>query len=147
MNYKIWENKAITLGKCLTVFISVKHFQEKKQHDLSFLFAFPFPFPHPFWEEFALIRDKFPKFLIKIENFQSSSLLIFLIPNLSQKVNAEKVAVFGKKMTQKLYRRHSGRPGGMKVETFNQLQQRIPERIIEHTIRGSFLKEEHCLTT
>ncbi|KAB2059169.1 hypothetical protein ERO13_A11G265333v2 [Gossypium hirsutum] len=44
-------------------------------------------------------------------------------------------------MTQKLYRRHSGRPGGMKVETFNQLQQRIPERIIEHAIRGSFLKE------
>ncbi|GAB4846606.1 60S ribosomal protein L13 [Ancistrocladus abbreviatus] len=51
-------------------------------------------------------------------------------------VNAEKVAVSGKKRTQKLYRRHSGRPGGMKVETFDQLQQRIPERIVEHAVRG-----------
>ena len=37
-------------------------------------------------------------------------------------INAEKVAVTGRKREQKLYRRHSGRPGGMKVETFEQLQ-------------------------
>ncbi|KAI3457603.1 hypothetical protein Pfo_014266 [Paulownia fortunei] len=55
-------------------------------------------------------------------------------------VNAEKVAVSGKKRTQKLYRRHSGRPGGMKVETFDQLQKRIPERIIEHAVRGMLPK-------
>ncbi|KAD6454084.1 hypothetical protein E3N88_08790 [Mikania micrantha] len=55
-------------------------------------------------------------------------------------VNADKVAVSGKKRTQKLYRRHSGRPGGMKVETFDQLQQRIPERIIEHAVRGMLPK-------
>lgn len=55
-------------------------------------------------------------------------------------VNAEKVAVSGKKRTQKLYRRHSGRPGGMKVETFDQLQNRIPERIIEHAVRGMLPK-------
>ncbi|KAJ4980946.1 hypothetical protein NE237_031783 [Protea cynaroides] len=55
-------------------------------------------------------------------------------------VNAEKVAVSGKKRTQKLYRRHSGRPGGMTVETFGQLQQRIPERIIEHAVRGMLPK-------
>ncbi|XP_057973670.1 large ribosomal subunit protein uL13c [Malania oleifera] len=55
-------------------------------------------------------------------------------------VNAEKVAVSGKKRSQKLYRRHSGRPGGMKVETFDQLQQRIPERIIEHAVRGMLPK-------
>ncbi|KAL6553505.1 60S ribosomal protein L13 [Orobanche gracilis] len=55
-------------------------------------------------------------------------------------VNAEKVAVTGKKRTQKLYRRHSGRPGGMKVETFDQLQKRIPERIIEHAVRGMLPK-------
>ena len=36
-------------------------------------------------------------------------------------VNAEKVAVTGKKASQKLYRRHSGRPGGMKVEKFESL--------------------------
>ncbi|OLP16245.1 50S ribosomal protein L13 [Leptolyngbya sp. 'hensonii'] len=55
-------------------------------------------------------------------------------------VNAEKIAVTGKKRTQKLYRRHSGRPGGMKVETFAKLQARIPERIIEHAVRGMLPK-------
>ncbi|KAK6774784.1 hypothetical protein RDI58_030023 [Solanum bulbocastanum] len=55
-------------------------------------------------------------------------------------INAEKVAVSGKKRSQKLYRRHSGRPGGMTVETFDQLQQRIPERIIEHAVRGMLPK-------
>ncbi|KAM5586370.1 50S ribosomal protein L13, chloroplastic [Rosa sericea] len=55
-------------------------------------------------------------------------------------VNAEKVAVSGKKRNQKLYRRHSGRPGGMTVETFDQLQQRIPERIVEHAVRGMLPK-------
>ena len=51
-------------------------------------------------------------------------------------VNAEKIQVTGRKGTQKLYRRHSGRPGGMKVETFNALQKRIPERIVEKAIKG-----------
>ena len=51
-------------------------------------------------------------------------------------VNAEKIQVTGRKGTQKLYRRHSGRPGGMKVETFNSLQERIPERILEKAIKG-----------
>jgi len=51
-------------------------------------------------------------------------------------VNAEKIRVTGKKAEQKLYRRHSGRPGGMKVENFNSLQNRIPERIIEKAIKG-----------
>ena len=51
-------------------------------------------------------------------------------------VNAEKIKVTGKKSDQKLYRRHSGRPGGMKVETFNALQSRIPERIVEKAIKG-----------
>ncbi|AFY43190.1 50S ribosomal protein L13 [Nostoc sp. PCC 7107] len=55
-------------------------------------------------------------------------------------INAEKIAVTGKKRTQKLYRRHSGRPGGMKTETFAKLQQRIPERIVEHAIKGMLPK-------
>ncbi|MFZ4664808.1 MAG: 50S ribosomal protein L13 [Prochlorotrichaceae cyanobacterium] len=55
-------------------------------------------------------------------------------------LNAEKVVVTGRKTDQKLYRRHSGRPGGMKVETFRQLQQRIPERIIETAVRGMLPK-------
>ena len=55
-------------------------------------------------------------------------------------VNAEKVIVTGKKKEQKLYRRHSGRPGGMKVETFAQLQKRIPQRIIEKAVKGMLPK-------
>jgi large subunit ribosomal protein L13 len=55
-------------------------------------------------------------------------------------VNAEKVAVTGKKRSQKLYRRHSGRPGGMKVETFDKLQQRLPERIVEVAVKGMLPK-------
>ncbi len=55
-------------------------------------------------------------------------------------INAEKVGVTGRKREQKLYRRHSGRPGGMKVETFDQLQNRIPERIIEKAVKGMLPK-------
>ncbi|MDJ0730504.1 MAG: 50S ribosomal protein L13 [Crocosphaera sp.] len=55
-------------------------------------------------------------------------------------INADKVVVTGRKSTQKLYRRHSGRPGGMKVETFDKLQKRIPERIIEKAVKGMLPK-------
>jgi large subunit ribosomal protein L13 len=55
-------------------------------------------------------------------------------------VNADKVVVTGNKANQKLYRRHSGRPGGMKTETFAELQQRIPERIIEKAVKGMLPK-------
>lgn len=55
-------------------------------------------------------------------------------------INAEKVNVTGKKSSQKLYRRHSGRPGGMKTETFTQLQARLPERIIEQAVKGMLPK-------
>ena len=41
-----------------------------------------------------------------------------------------------KKASQKLYRRHSGRPGGMKIEKFETLRDRIPERIIEQAVKG-----------
>lgn len=51
-------------------------------------------------------------------------------------INADKVVVTGRKTDQKMYRRHSGRPGGLKEETFRQLQKRIPERIVEKAVRG-----------
>jgi len=51
-------------------------------------------------------------------------------------INAEKVTVSGNKTDDKLYRRHTGRPGSMKTETFKALQARIPERIVEKAIRG-----------
>ncbi|MEM9090469.1 MAG: 50S ribosomal protein L13 [Cyanobacteria bacterium P01_F01_bin.53] len=55
-------------------------------------------------------------------------------------VNADKVTVTGNKSSQKLYRRHSGRPGGMKTETFDELQNRIPERIVEKAVKGMLPK-------
>ena len=50
------------------------------------------------------------------------------------------VKVTGKKYEDKLYKRHSGRPGGMKVETYRKLQERIPERILEKAIKGMLPK-------
>eukprot|EP00316_Scyphosphaera_apsteinii_P017080 CAMPEP_0119298088 /NCGR_PEP_ID=MMETSP1333-20130426/302_1 /TAXON_ID=418940 /ORGANISM="Scyphosphaera apsteinii, Strain RCC1455" /LENGTH=181 /DNA_ID=CAMNT_0007299101 /DNA_START=135 /DNA_END=680 /DNA_ORIENTATION=+ len=58
-------------------------------------------------------------------------------------INAEKVIVTGNKASQKLYRRHSGRPGGMKTELYKDLQQRIPERIVEKAIKGMLPKNSH----
>ncbi len=55
-------------------------------------------------------------------------------------VNAEKVIVTGKKAKQKIYHRHSGRPGGMKTETFEKLQARLPERIVEKAVKGMLPK-------
>lgn len=55
-------------------------------------------------------------------------------------INAEKVEVTGKKRTDKFYRRHSGRPGGLTIETFQELQDRIPNRIIEKSVKGMLPK-------
>lgn len=66
-------------------------------------------------------------------------------PNTSSKnsvivINAEKIEVTGKKRTDKFYRRHSGRPGGLTIETFEELQARIPNRIIEKSVKGMLPK-------
>src|SRR3989338_11185510 len=45
--------------------------------------------------------------------------------------NASGVKVTGKKTTDKKYVRHSGYPGGLKVETYDKLLVRRPEAIIE----------------
>jgi large subunit ribosomal protein L13 len=51
------------------------------------------------------------------------------------------VTVTGNKANAKTYFRHvNGRPGSWHIETFNQLQQRIPERIIEKAVRGMLPK-------
>nr|YP_003002206.1 50S ribosomal protein L13 [Aureoumbra lagunensis]ACS36918.1 50S ribosomal protein L13 [Aureoumbra lagunensis] len=55
-------------------------------------------------------------------------------------INVELVKISGKKSTQKVYRRHSGRPGSLKTETFEELQQRIPERILEKAVKGMLPK-------
>lgn len=50
--------------------------------------------------------------------------------------NAAKIKVTGKKSMQKKYIRHSGYPGGLKVETFDKMIVHKPEYILEHAVRG-----------
>lgn len=55
-------------------------------------------------------------------------------------INADKIKVTGKKFTQKIYFRHSGRPGGKTLENFQTLQARLPEKIFENAIKGMLPK-------
>lgn len=50
--------------------------------------------------------------------------------------NADKIKVTGKKVTDKLYRHHTGWPGGFRTTTFEKLIKEHPERVIEHAVRG-----------
>lgn len=51
-------------------------------------------------------------------------------------VNAEKIKVTGKKMSDKVYYRHSGYLGGLKKETLMSLMEKSPETVIEHAVKG-----------
>jgi len=51
-------------------------------------------------------------------------------------VNAEKIAVTGNKRSDKLYRRHSGYPGGLKTRTLNDMLERRPEEVIRLAVKG-----------
>jgi len=55
-------------------------------------------------------------------------------------LNADKIQVTGKKEDEKLYYRNSQRPGSLKIETFKQLKNRIPSRILEKSIWGMLPK-------
>lgn len=51
-------------------------------------------------------------------------------------INADKVRVTGRKATQKRYYRHSGYPGGLRSDTYEQLMQKSPERVLEKAVWG-----------
>lgn len=51
-------------------------------------------------------------------------------------INAEKVTVSGKKETDKMYRSHSGYPGGFKEISFKALMEKTPEKAIEKAVKG-----------
>jgi large subunit ribosomal protein L13 len=55
-------------------------------------------------------------------------------------VNASKIAVTGVKSSDKLYYRHSGYPGGLRSETFGQLLERDPERVVRLAVKGMLPK-------
>lgn len=51
-------------------------------------------------------------------------------------INADKVAVTGKKSRDKMYYRHTGYPGGIREANFETLQATRPERVIELAVKG-----------
>ncbi len=51
-------------------------------------------------------------------------------------VNAAKVKVTGKKAKQKVYYRHSGYPGGLKSQRFEELFGKDPSRVMELAVKG-----------
>ena len=51
-------------------------------------------------------------------------------------INADKIAVTGRKAEQKRYYRHTGYPGGLKSIAYTDLLREKPERILEHAIKG-----------
>lgn len=55
-------------------------------------------------------------------------------------INANKIVVSGNKETEKLYYRNSQTPGNLKIETFKDLKNRIPTRILERSIWGMLPK-------
>jgi len=57
-------------------------------------------------------------------------------------INAEKVRVTGQKFKDKKYYKHSLYPGGLKTQTFKELLQSNPERIIEDAVKGMLPKNK-----
>lgn len=55
-------------------------------------------------------------------------------------VNADKIVVTGNKMKQKVYKRHTGYPGGLKEITLEKLLDKKPEEVLKHAIKGMLPK-------
>jgi len=55
-------------------------------------------------------------------------------------INAEKVALTGKKMTDKEYFRHTGYPGGVKIETAQEILDKDPAQLILKAVKGMLPK-------
>ena len=57
-------------------------------------------------------------------------------------VNAEKIVVTGNKRSDKLYRRHTGYPGGLKSASFTDLQKKAPGKVILEAVSGMLPKNK-----
>jgi len=55
-------------------------------------------------------------------------------------INAEKVVLTGKKMTDKKYVRHSGYPGGQREQNPAEILDKYPERLVEKAVKGMLPK-------
>ena len=57
-------------------------------------------------------------------------------------INCEKIKVTGTKMTNKLYRRHSGWVGGLRITALGDMLREKPERLIMMAVRGMLPKNK-----
>ena len=57
-------------------------------------------------------------------------------------VNAERIHVTGNKLEQKLYYRHSGYPGGLRVRTLAEQLERRPEEVLRKAVKGMLPKNK-----
>ena len=57
-------------------------------------------------------------------------------------INAEKIKVTGNKNEQKMYYRHTGYPGGIKSQSFNDLIALYPDRVITSAVKGMLPKNK-----
>ena len=57
-------------------------------------------------------------------------------------VNAEKVAVTGKKLEDKIYYRHTGYPGGLRSATLGEVMAKYPDRAIRQAVKGMLPKNK-----
>ena len=57
-------------------------------------------------------------------------------------INAEKIKITGNKNEQKMYYRHTGYPGGIKSQSFNDLVSTYPDRIITSAVKGMLPKNK-----
>jgi large subunit ribosomal protein L13 len=57
-------------------------------------------------------------------------------------VNAEKIAVTGKKLDEKIYYRHSGYPGGLKQRTLREQLDRRPTEVLRVAVKGMLPKNK-----
>ena len=55
-------------------------------------------------------------------------------------INARETVLTGRKEDQKMYYRHTGRPGSLKTQTARQVRSRYPERLVEFAVRGMLPK-------
>ena len=57
-------------------------------------------------------------------------------------INAEKVVLSGKKMSDKIYIRHTGYPGGQRKQTPIDILAKYPERLVEKAVKGMLPKNK-----
>lgn len=55
-------------------------------------------------------------------------------------INAEKIVLTGNKMSDKVYIRHTGYPGGQRQQTATELLAKHPERLVEKSVKGMLPK-------